>query len=110
MSEKKNPLLAILAVVPAIANTVGSLIKDKKKDPTTAIQPAGTEFVHEAIDKGIQLSSKRVMNLLGTGVIVTFAITNMSTNGINKMNLCVLAIGAGYAAVMAFITYLSERK
>ena len=110
MAEKKNPIAAILAIAPGILNTIGSLVKDKKKGPTEAIQPLGTEFIHEAIDKGIQLSSKRVMNLLGTGVIVTYAIADMTKNGINKMNLCVLAIGAGYAAVMAFITYLSERK
>lgn len=107
MKEKKNPIAAILAVVPGVINTVASLVKDKKKD--TAAEPKETDFVHEAIDKGVQLSSKRVMNIVGTGIIVSFAIADMTANGINKLNVIVLAVGVVYSAGMALITYLSEK-
>jgi len=49
------------------------------------------------------------MNLLGTGVIVTFAVADMAKNGINTQNLAVMGIGAAYALGMAFITHLSEK-
>lgn len=116
MEEKKNPLAAIIAILPGVVNTVASLIKDKKKIATEAgaigeaTQPSGTQFIQEEIGKGIQLSSKRIMNIVGTGVIVTFALNDMSANGIHKANAIVLGLGVGYCVAMAIVTYLSERK
>jgi hypothetical protein len=90
---KKSPLLALL---PMVANTVFSLIKDKKeaKVPTT-------------LEEGVSISSKRVLNLVGTAAIITFALNDMA-NGINAMNLAVLALGVAYSAAMSFITNKSE--
>ena len=110
MEKKKNPLAAIAAIAPGIINTIASIIKEKRKDPTASVQPTGTEFVHEEIGKGIQLSSKRILNVVGTGIIVTFALADMTAHGITGMNTIVLSIGVVYSATMSLITYLSDRK
>jgi hypothetical protein len=97
---KKSPLFALL---PAVINTGLSLIKDKKAAKKE------TDFVHEEIEKGVQISSKRVLSLVGTGAIVSFALADMSTNGINQYNLIALSLGVAYAAVMTFLTARSEK-
>lgn len=105
----KNPITLITGIV-GVANSVVSIIKDKKKDATSEIQPKVTDFINEAIDKGVSLSSKRILNISGTALIVTFAVSDMTKNGIGTMNAVVLAIGVVYSIAMSYITYLSDRK
>ena len=111
MSDKKKIPGAILALIPSLFKGVVSLIQDKKKKKRGGSEKSvAADLLGTALDTGIQLSSKRVMNLLGTGVIVAFAIADMTKQGINAMNLSVLGIGAAYALGMAFITHLSEKE
>ena len=106
--EKKNPLVAgLLGLVPGVINTVVSLVKDKKKK---ADGETIANMVNENISEGVALSSKRVMNLVGTGVIVTLAVSLITANGPTKANLALLAIGVAYSLGMSLITYLSEKK
>jgi len=86
-----------------ILNTALSLVRDKTKD-------ADVSFVREKVKNGISVSSKRVLNLTGTAAIITTALGMMASNGINKMNLLMLALGVAYAMGMSFITAYSERK
>jgi len=78
MSENKtNPLLAgIVNMIPAVVNTVGSLVKNKKnKDAATAnIMPALMPDAHN-IANGIELSSKVVVGYGVAGTIITWALT-----------------------------------
>ncbi|KKQ95368.1 MAG: hypothetical protein UT21_C0006G0040 [Candidatus Woesebacteria bacterium GW2011_GWA1_39_11b] len=120
MSENKNPIVGVLlGMVPGILNSAVSLIKDKKaKKDTIAAEGAVasndtaplTEFVNTAIDKGVSLSSKRVMNFVGTGIIITVAMTDIGVHGITKLNLLLTALGAVYATGMSLLTYFSEKK
>ena len=88
--------------VEGIANSLLSLVKDKTRD-------GDTSFIRENIRKGVSISSKRVLNLIGTSMIVTFALMDMQTNGINKFNLIVLGVGVAYSAIMSFITSWKEK-
>jgi len=118
MSEnKKNPLITLAAgALPGVIKTVVSLIQDKKKaSAETSAAPAATigeemKNIAEQVKGGVQLSSKRLLNAVGTGVIVTFALSDMGANGITNMNLCVLGIGALYSLGLSLVSYLSERK
>ena len=109
------PIFAtILKIAPAIINTGISLIKDKSKDKAFTKEgseiPAPTDFVDTAIEKGVSISSKRVLNLAGTTIIVMAALADITAHGITKFNIILLCIGVVYSAGMAFITYLSEKK
>lgn len=91
----------LLAIVPGVLNTVLSVVKDKTKDPDTS-------FVEEKVRKGVSISSKRMLNLVGTPIIIATAITDMVQNGINPMNLILLLLGIIYSAVMAWLTSKNE--
>lgn len=74
------PIPAILAglinTVPAIINTFGNLVKDKKKadGETGFILPAFVEDNHN-IAKGLELSSKTCIGYGAGGIIIAWAIT-----------------------------------
>jgi len=89
--------------IEGLINTALSLIKDKTRD-------ADTSFIRENVKKGVSVSSKRVLNLVGTGTIVSFAIMDMATSGINKANLGVLCVGVSFSVGMSFITAWREGK
>jgi len=118
MSEnKKNPLITLAAgALPGVIKTVVSLIQDKKKaSAESTAAPAATigeevKQIAEQVKDGVQLSSKRLLNVVGTGVIVTFALSDMGVNGITKMNLIVLGMGALYSLGISLVSYLSEKK
>ena len=108
MEQKKNPLLAgIISAIPAVINTVGSLIRDKRKSKEGETDV--TNVIHEDIASGVSLSSKRIMNIAGTGIIITFALSSMA-GGLTRLNVIILALGIAYSVTMAFLTYLSEKK
>ena len=88
-----NPIIAgIINLVPAIINTAGNIIKDKKKakDETTRILPPFVEDAHNIAD-GLDVSSKTVVGYGIGGVIVMYALNSDLTN---KYNLIILGIGA----------------
>ena len=71
------PLLAgLINTVPAIINTFGNLVKDKKKanEETESILPAFVQDNHN-IAKGLELSSKTCIGYGAGGVIIAWAIT-----------------------------------
>lgn len=107
----------LLAAVPGLLNTGLSLIKDKKAAKFVKnvvgieeIFENKTDFVDDSISKGVSLSSKRVLNIAGTGFIISIAIGDITKNGITQFNLALLGLGVVYSIAMTLITYLSERK
>ncbi len=85
-----------------VINTALSLVRDKTKD-------ADVSFIREKVKNGVSISSKRVLNLTGTAAIITTALGLMSANGVNKMNLLMLALGVAYSLGMSFVTAYSEK-
>lgn len=131
MEKEKNPLIA--AIVPVAASGIKSLfslIRDKRHErklkalpileikeklnnsPVTeaaaeAIQAAAGELI--STGGPVQLSSKRLMNIVGTGIIITFGLGDMKAHEINGSNTIVLGLGIAYCLGMSLFTYLSER-
>ncbi len=99
MSEKKkNPLLlGLVNVIPGIINTIGNLVKDKKRSTggTTSILPAFAKDCDnpaiEQIANGLQLSSKIVFGYGFGGMIILHSLTQDLSQW---QNLVVLGIGA----------------
>lgn len=85
-----------------ILNTLGSLFKDKIRDPDGS-------FVKNKLKDGVSVSTKRVLNLTGTCAIIGTALADMVANGINKMNLILLGVGVVYAIGMSVAQALSNR-
>lgn len=96
--------LNLLAIIPGILNTGLSLIRDKSKAKTED----GKELVNTAGANGVSISSKRVLNIAGTSSIIGIALIDIQTNGITKLNLALLAIGAAFSLAMSFITAKAE--
>ena len=89
-----NPLINLL--LPAIT-TVASIIKDKRKDVQTP-------------EKGMSVSSKRLMNVVGSGAIITVALADIAANGININNLVLTGIGVVYCLGMSHLVAASEAQ
>lgn len=111
----KNPLIIGLAsIIPQAFQVISSVIKDKKERKEAKINPDATtgEVIAESVKDAISgsISSKRVLNIVGTGAIITLAMGDISTHGLSKLNLCLIALGATYSLGMSLTTYLSERK
>ena len=118
MSQEKHPaLVALLGVVPGIFNTITSAIRDKKKkeyaadpsNPTAIPELTNTIQSVKAIAQGIKLSSKRMMNITGTGVMISIAAKDYLANGLTWEGVALFAVGAIYSTVMAWITHRSEQ-
>lgn len=61
--------------------------------------------IFKATDKGV-LSSRRTIS----GLIVAFALLDMENNGINELNLLVLAIGIVPVALLTFVKSENANK
>ena len=119
MSEKKNPVLvALLGVVPGIVNTITSVIRDKKNKRSIGdhSNPAATaSVISDTFDSvrdiasGVKLSSKRMMNIAGTGAMIAIAAKDYLINGLTWEGVTLFAVGAIYSTVMAWITHRSEQ-
>ena len=114
MESKKNPLIAgLLTSIPSIVSGVVGIIKDKKQAKT---EPKETTTTGEAVIESIKeitsgtISSKRLLNIGGTALIITLAVNDITANSITKLNLVLIAVGAVYSLGMTLITWLSERK
>lgn len=118
MSENKNPVLvALLSVVPGLINTITSVIRDKKKrevlgdprNPTDTPEFSNTIQTVKSIAQGIKLSSKRMMNITGTGAMFAIAGKDYLANGLTWEGVALFVVGAIYSTVMAWITHRSEQ-
>ena len=85
-----------------LVNTALSLIRDKTRD-------SDTSFIRENIRKGVSISSKRVLNLTGTGAILSVALFLIQKNGLDGWTLALVGIGVAYSLGMSFITSWKER-
>lgn len=117
-SQEKHPaLVALLGIVPGLINTFTSAIRDKKKkeyaaDPSNPVaMPELTNTIQsvKAIASGIKLSSKRMMNITGTGTMFAIAGKDYLANGLTWEGVALFAVGAVYSGVMAWITHRSEQ-
>jgi hypothetical protein len=98
--KKKSPLISL---IPFAVNTVISIVKDKRKAKDEA-----TEFVHEDFEKGVQISSKRFLNVVGTTTIIGLSIAHIESEGLNELNLIMLIVGVCYAGIMSYISAKTE--
>ena len=91
-----NPFIEkTISVAPGVINTLLSVIKDKSNKSSSLSsksETSPTEFVNENIDKGVNISVKRVLNIGGFGIILTYALTDITTNGITKYNLILMEL------------------
>lgn len=90
----KKPLINF--ILPVIT-TVASIIKDKRKDVQTP-------------EKGMSVSHKRLMNVVGSGAIITVALADIASNGINTNNLVLTGIGVVYCLAMSHLVAASEAQ
>ena len=90
----KKPLINF--VLPVIT-TVASIIKDKRKDV-------------QAPEKGMNVSHKRLMNVVGSGAIITVALADIAANGTNTNNLVLTGIGVVYCLGMSHLVAASEAQ
>jgi len=120
-TKKKNPILAgLITLLPNLVTTVSSIIKDKrdKKQAEKEDVAHGTPYVTtgETIVDSLKeavtgdISSKRVLNIGGFGLIVSIAVSDIGVHGITKQNLVLVGLGIAYSLGMSLITWLSERK
>ena len=92
-------------ILPGILNTGLSIIRDKNQGTSN-----GTELVHKEGANGVSISGKRVLNALGTVTLMSLAYSDIQTNGINKMNLALAAIGVVFCVGMELVKHVSEKK
>ena len=90
----KKPLINF--ILPVIT-TVASIIKDKRKDVQTP-------------EKGMNVSHKRLMNVVGSGAIITVALSDIAAHGINTNNLVLTGIGVVYCLGMSHLVAASEAQ
>jgi len=109
-------LAGFLNIGGMIINSVVSIVQDKKRKKNGDAEiPQGEELLIppigsaiKSIATGVKLSSKRLLNLGGTGVIISIAVTDYAANGLSWPGVALFALGAVYCAVMAWITKKSE--
>ena len=113
MSNEKHPaIVALLGIVPGLINTVTSVIRDKKKNDTDLCDPSKPTNIIDAVGKieiGVKLSSKRMMNIAGTGTMFAIAAKDYLVYGLSWECVALFAVGAVYSGVMAWITHRSEK-
>ena len=95
-------LATFLDPITGLANSALSVIRDKTKDPDTS-------FIQDKVRNGISVSSKRLINLTGTGAIITVALRDIMANGITWPNIALVGIGVAFSVGMAYMTHRSEK-
>jgi len=105
-------LKGAINIVPGIINTVTSIVKDKKtgKDDnpdSLLIPPAGS--VPEMIATGMSVSSKRLINVCGTGTMFAISVQEYFANGLSWPLVGLFSVGALFSLAMAWITKQSEQ-
>lgn len=88
----------IFTAIGNILTTVVSPILDKTlRDPNASIIKSKTK-------NGISISSKRILNLVGTGAIITVALSDIAHNGLSWEAIALVGFGIGYSIAMALIS------
>ena len=107
-------LAAILNIGGMVINSVVSIVQDKKRKKDGEV-PEGEELLIPPIGSavrslatGVKLSSKRLLNLGGTGVIISIAVADYASNGLTVENIALFSVGAIFSLIMAWITKKSE--
>ena len=109
-----TPIIAgLISLIPQVVTTISSVVKDKRERKEAKTTPVtGGETIMESVKEMVSgtVSSKRLLNIGGFGLIISLAITNINANGLTKLNLGLIAAGIIYSLGKAVITWLSERK
>ena len=92
-----SKLATFIDPLSGIINSALSIVKDKTKD-------ADMSFIQDKVKNGVSISSKRMLNLVGTGAMLTVALSDIATNGISWEAVGLCALGAAYSAAMAYLT------
>ena len=90
------PIFAgLINIIPGVINTVGNLIKDKKraKEETSTILPAFVKDNHNIAD-GLELSSKVVVGYGVGGLVIMAGLKMVVVATTAKIGAIVLGIGA----------------
>ena len=106
----KNIFKGAGQIVPGLINTVVSIVKDKKEteNPENLLAPPlGSPA--EWLATGVKLSSKRLLNISGTGTIMAIAVKEYLSNGLDWPVVALFALGAVYAFGMSWVTQKSEQ-
>jgi len=102
-SETRLGSLFSKPVVVGLAEKAVDLLSDKVRD-------ADASVIKDAVNKRGKLSSKRILNVGGTGTILTIASVLIYQDGLTKENLILVGIGAAYSLIMTYLTILKEKK
>jgi len=95
-----------------ILNTVTSVIRDKKNrnKPTEGhdLLIPSSESAADMIASGMSISSKRLVNLSGTGLMFMMAVKSFRSEGLTLEVIGLLALATTFSIAMAWITKKSE--
>ena len=109
----KFPIAPVLSLISGIIKTISSVVKDKKvgkaMESLGTVSDTLTTLKQYKVYDSIPLSSKRLLNVGVTVPIIMIATKDILSNGVNKGNLCLLAIVMAYSVIMAAITAYSDR-
>jgi hypothetical protein len=115
-SKEKNPIVLVeaISILPSLIKTLGSVFKRKKDKPEEDKEKpegAGAQVV-ESIKDAVsgEISSKKLLNIGGFGLIIAIAISDIGIRGITKQNLVLVGLGVAYSIAMSLITAWGERK
>jgi len=101
---------AAVNVAGMIFNTVTSVIRDKKRnqpDNNDLLIPS-SESTANMIASGMSVSSKRLVNLSGTGLMFMMAVKAYRADGLSWEVIALLGIATAFSLLMAWITKKSE--
>ena len=88
----------IFTAIGNVLTTIVSPILDKTvRDPNSSVVKTKTK-------NGISISSKRILNLVGTGSIITVALGDMTVNGLSWESIALVGLGICYSMGMALIS------
>lgn len=84
--------------IGTIFTTVISPVLDK-----TVRDPDGSS-IKSKVRNGVSISSKRILNLVGTGAIISVALGIIAEKGLSWEALTLLVVGVTYSVVMSLIS------
>jgi CRISPR/Cas system CMR-associated protein Cmr3 (group 5 of RAMP superfamily) len=99
-----NPIIKLAGdLLPMAINTITSIVKDKK-----ASKVGEANNIHENVAEGLQISSKRVMNVVGTPSLILIGVDLMPTQP--KYGVIIIALGIIYCVGLSYVTHISEKE
>ena len=88
-------------IAKVLTGIISPILDKTVRDPSSSI-------IKEKIKNGISISSKRLLNLTGTGAIITVGLSLIVRQGPTWPAVAVVALGIAYSIAMAWITKKSE--